>query len=189
MWDTPSQFVTYWKCVSNCKWRIKEMAQIWTRWTIYFANHLIYKMSVEDIATLLIPVKSYLERKTADKTLTVTDWSPQSPDLNIIETVTWIVITTLLKQQIEWCPKTFAQYCTWYKENVILIQDLWCLCRSSRVTINVEKDAGNILNLTNFIWDSVLDWSCLVQLDHQRGLPLFDQYFIGSNTPHMLNNA
>ena len=30
-------------------------------------------------------VKSYLERKTADKTLTVMDWPPQSPDLNIIE--------------------------------------------------------------------------------------------------------
>ena len=32
-------------------------------------------------------VKSYLERKTADKTLTVMDWPPQSPDLNIIEAV------------------------------------------------------------------------------------------------------
>ena len=32
-------------------------------------------------------VKSYLERKTADKTLTVRDWPPQSPDLNIIEAV------------------------------------------------------------------------------------------------------
>ena len=30
-------------------------------------------------------VKSYLERKTADKTLTVVDWPPQSPDLNIID--------------------------------------------------------------------------------------------------------
>ena len=35
-------------------------------------------------STLLMPVKSYLERKTADKTLTVMDWSP---DLNIIEAV------------------------------------------------------------------------------------------------------
>ena len=33
------------------------------------------------------PVKSYLERKTADKTLTVKHWPPQSPDLNIIEAV------------------------------------------------------------------------------------------------------
>ena len=32
-------------------------------------------------------VKSYLEWKTADKTLTVNDWPPQSPDLNIIDTV------------------------------------------------------------------------------------------------------
>ena len=32
-------------------------------------------------------VKSYLERKAADKTLTVMDWPPQSPDLNIIEAV------------------------------------------------------------------------------------------------------
>lgn len=31
--------------------------------------------------------KSYLERKTADKTLTEMDWPPQSPDLNIIEAV------------------------------------------------------------------------------------------------------
>ena len=29
-----------------------------------------------------MPVKSYLERKTADKSLTVMDWPPQSPDLN-----------------------------------------------------------------------------------------------------------
>ena len=29
-------------------------------------------------STLLLPVKSYLERKTADKTLTVMDWPPQS---------------------------------------------------------------------------------------------------------------
>ena len=29
----------------------------------------------------------YLERKTADKTLTVIDWPPKSPDLNIIEAV------------------------------------------------------------------------------------------------------
>ena len=29
-------------------------------------------------------VKSYLVRKTADKTLTIMDWPPQSPDLNII---------------------------------------------------------------------------------------------------------
>ena len=36
---------------------------------------------------LLMPVKSYLERKTADKTLTVMDWPPQSPDLNIIKAV------------------------------------------------------------------------------------------------------
>ena len=36
---------------------------------------------------LLMLVKSYLQRKTADKTLTVMDWPPQSPDLNIIETV------------------------------------------------------------------------------------------------------
>ena len=34
--------------------------------------------------TLLMPVKSYLERKTADKSLTAIDWPPQSPDLNII---------------------------------------------------------------------------------------------------------
>ena len=27
---------------------------------------------------------AYLERKTADKTLTVMDWPPQSPDLNNI---------------------------------------------------------------------------------------------------------
>ena len=32
-----------------------------------------------------MPVKSYFERKTADKTLTVMDWPPQSPDLNIIK--------------------------------------------------------------------------------------------------------
>ena len=36
---------------------------------------------------VLVSVKSYLERKTADKTLTVMDWPPQSPDLNIIEAV------------------------------------------------------------------------------------------------------
>ncbi|XP_053573179.1 pterin-4-alpha-carbinolamine dehydratase 2 isoform X1 [Bombina bombina] len=30
-------------------------------------------------------MKSYLERKTADKTLTVMDWLTQNPDLNIIE--------------------------------------------------------------------------------------------------------
>ena len=34
-----------------------------------------------------MPVKSYLERKTADKMLTVMDWPPHSPDLNIIEAV------------------------------------------------------------------------------------------------------
>ena len=34
-----------------------------------------------------MPVGSYLERKTADKTLTVIDWPPQSADLNIIEAV------------------------------------------------------------------------------------------------------
>ena len=33
-------------------------------------------------STLLMPVKSYLERKTADKTLRVMDWPPQNPDLN-----------------------------------------------------------------------------------------------------------
>ena len=38
-------------------------------------------------STLLMPVKSYLERKTTDKTLTVMDWPPQSPDLNIIQAV------------------------------------------------------------------------------------------------------
>ena len=32
-------------------------------------------------------VKSYLERKSADKILTVMDWPPLSPDLNIIEKV------------------------------------------------------------------------------------------------------
>ena len=32
-------------------------------------------------------VKSYLQRKTVDETLTVLDWPPQSPDLNIIEAV------------------------------------------------------------------------------------------------------
>ena len=32
-------------------------------------------------------VKSSLMRKTADKTLTVMDWPPQRPDLNIIEAV------------------------------------------------------------------------------------------------------
>ena len=32
-------------------------------------------------------VKSYLEKKTADKPLTVMDWAPQNPDLNIIEAV------------------------------------------------------------------------------------------------------
>ena len=32
-------------------------------------------------------VKSYLERKTTDRTLTVMDWLPQSRDLNIIEAV------------------------------------------------------------------------------------------------------
>ena len=32
-------------------------------------------------------VKSYSERKTADKTLTVMDQPPHSPDLNIIEAV------------------------------------------------------------------------------------------------------
>ena len=35
----------------------------------------------------LITVKSYLKRKTADETLTVMDWLPQNPDLNIIEAV------------------------------------------------------------------------------------------------------
>ena len=45
----------------------------------------IGKQRACDITTLLIPVKSYLERKTDDKTLTVMDWPPQSPDLNIIE--------------------------------------------------------------------------------------------------------
>ena len=38
-------------------------------------------------STLLMPVKSYLERKTADETLTVMDWPPQGSDLNIIEAV------------------------------------------------------------------------------------------------------
>ena len=38
-------------------------------------------------STLLKPVKFCLERKTADKTLTVMDWHPQSPDLNIIKAV------------------------------------------------------------------------------------------------------
>ena len=33
-----------------------------------------------------MPVKSYLERKTADKTLPIMDWPLQSPDL-IIEAV------------------------------------------------------------------------------------------------------
>ena len=36
-------------------------------------------------STLLMPVKSY--SKTTDKTLTVLDWLPQSPDLNIIDAV------------------------------------------------------------------------------------------------------
>ena len=34
-----------------------------------------------------MPVKSYLERKSANKTLTVMNWPPQSADLNIIEAV------------------------------------------------------------------------------------------------------
>ena len=34
-----------------------------------------------------MPVKSDLDRNTADKTLTVMDCSPQSPDLNIIAAV------------------------------------------------------------------------------------------------------
>ena len=34
-----------------------------------------------------MPVISYVERKTVNKTLTVMDWPPQSPDLNIIEAV------------------------------------------------------------------------------------------------------
>ena len=34
-----------------------------------------------------MPVKSYLERKTADNTLTAMDWPPQRPDLNTIEAV------------------------------------------------------------------------------------------------------
>ena len=38
-------------------------------------------------SALLMPVKPYLERETADKTLTVIDWPPQSPDLNIIEVI------------------------------------------------------------------------------------------------------
>ena len=38
-------------------------------------------------SALLMPVKSYLKRKTVDKTLTVMDWPPQSPDLNITEAV------------------------------------------------------------------------------------------------------
>ena len=38
-------------------------------------------------STLLMPVKSYLERRTADRMLAVMDWLPQSPDLNIIEAV------------------------------------------------------------------------------------------------------
>ena len=36
---------------------------------------------------LFFSMKSYLNRKTGDKTLTVMDWPPQSPDLNIIEAV------------------------------------------------------------------------------------------------------
>ena len=38
-------------------------------------------------STLLMPVKSYLERKTADKTLKVMDWPLQSPDRTIIKAV------------------------------------------------------------------------------------------------------
>ena len=38
-------------------------------------------------STLLMPVKPYLERKTADKTLTAMDWPPQIPELNIIGAV------------------------------------------------------------------------------------------------------
>ena len=34
-----------------------------------------------------MPVKSYLERKTADKTQTVMDWPPQSAALNITEAI------------------------------------------------------------------------------------------------------
>ena len=39
--------------------------------------------------SLLIPVNSYTvwREKTADKTLTVMDWPPPRPDLNIIEAV------------------------------------------------------------------------------------------------------
>ena len=37
--------------------------------------------------TRLMLVKSYLVRKTSDKSLTVMNWPPQSPDLNIREAV------------------------------------------------------------------------------------------------------
>ena len=46
----------------------------------------------------------------------------------------WIVITTLLKQQIEWWPKTFAQYCT-SQSNVITTHFL-----SSKMVLNVSFD-------------------------------------------------
>ena len=56
-------------------------------------NHLNFYLTdkctenILKITILLMPVKSYLERKTADITLTVMDWSPRGPDLNIIEVV------------------------------------------------------------------------------------------------------
>ena len=46
----------------------------------------------------------------------------------------WIAITTLLKQEIEWWPKTFAQYCMWDRKEK---KKTFTPCCISDVYVNV----------------------------------------------------
>ena len=77
IWWLPLQNI---KSITTQFFQNKMASGFWLGWVLFFSITMFP-------STLLMPVKSYLRRKTGDKTLTVMDWPPQSSDMNIIEAV------------------------------------------------------------------------------------------------------